>query len=149
MLARHCVEDGLLGERPGARRGRHVEVLRVEIAQRGVQPGQPFPDAAPRHPQRLQRRCQRQRELDVGVFAAPPESGAQVVDLDVGLLDALLIVTACRRVEQRRDRCVVVAVTRPHCVGLAGFPEFFQGVLAYRLQQPVPRSAAAVVGDHQ
>ena len=29
------------------------------------------------------------------------ERGAQIVDLDVGLLEALLIITACRRVEQR------------------------------------------------
>ena len=43
----------------------------------------------------------------------------------------------------------MVAVARPHGVGLAGFAELFQGVLAHRLQQPVAGSAPAVVGDHQ
>ena len=124
-------------------------MLRVEIGQGGVEPGQPFPEAAPREPQRLQRGRQRQRQLDVGVFPAPPERGAQVVDLDFGLLETLLIITACRRVEQRRQRRVVIAVARPHGVGLAGLAELFQRVLAHRLQQPVAGSAPAVVGDHQ
>ena len=69
-------------------------------------------------PQRLQRRRQRQRQLDVGVFPAPPERGAQVVDLDFGLLETLLIITACRRVEQRppspcSDRGDATARRRP------------------------------------
>jgi hypothetical protein len=83
---------------------------RVEVGQGGVEPGQPFPEA-PRLPQRLQRGRQRQGQLDVGVFPAPRERGAQVVDLGVGLRDALLIITACRRVEPGRQRRVVVAVT--------------------------------------
>ncbi len=96
------IEHGPVGERPGPHRGRHLGVLRVEIGEGGVEPGQPFPEAAPRLPQRLQRGRQRQRQLDVGVFPAPPERGAQVVDLDVGLLETLLIITARRRVKQRR-----------------------------------------------
>ena len=119
------------------------------IGQGGVEPGPPFPETAPRLPQWLQRGRQRQRQLDVGVFAAPGESGAQVVDLGVGLLESLLIITACRRVEQRRDRRVVVAVTRPDGIGLAGFAELFQRVLAHGFQQPVAGSASAVVGHHQ
>jgi hypothetical protein len=43
----------------------------------------------------------------------------------------------------------MVAVTGAHDVGLAGLAEFFQGVLAHRLQQPVAGSAPAVIGDHQ
>ena len=100
-------------------------------------------------PQRLQRRRQRQRQLDVGVFAAPTERGAQVVDLGFGLLHSLLIITVCRRVEHRGQRRVVIAVTSPHGVGLAGLAEFFQRVLAHRLQQPVPRCASGIVGHHQ
>ncbi len=109
--AHPCIEDSLIREGPSAHRGRHLGVLRVEVGQRGVEPGPPFPDAAPRLPQRLQRRRQRQRQLGIGVFPAPPKGGAQVVDLDVGLLETLLIITACRRVEQGRQRRVVVAVT--------------------------------------
>ena len=61
----------------------------------------------------------------------------------------LLIITACRRVEQRRQRRVVIAVTRPHGVGFAGLAELFQRVLAHGFQQPVAGSAPAVVGHHQ
>ena len=66
-----------------------------------------------------------------------------------GLLDALLIITASRRVEQRGQRRVVIPVACPHGVGLAGLAEFFQGVLAHRLQESIAGSAPAVVGDHQ
>ena len=54
-----------------------------------------------------------------------------------------------RRVEHGGHRRVVIAVTRPDGVGLAGLAELFQRVLAHRLQQPVAGSAAGVVGDHQ
>ena len=40
-------------------RGRHPGMLRVEVGQSGVEPGQPFPEAAPRLPQRLQQRHSR------------------------------------------------------------------------------------------
>ena len=56
---------------------------------------------------------------------------------------------ACRGVEQRRHRRVVVAVTGPHVVGFAGLAELFQRVLAHRLQQPVSRSATCAFGHHQ
>ena len=120
------IKHRLVGERPGAHRGRHLGVLRVEIGQRGVEPGPPFPDAAACLPERLQRRGQRQCQLDIGVFAAPREGGAQVVDLDIGLLEAVLIVIAGRRVEHGCHRRVVVAVAGPHRVGFAGFAELFQ-----------------------
>ena len=45
--AQNSIEDGLVGERAGAHRGRHPGVLRVEIGEGGIEPGQPFPDAAP------------------------------------------------------------------------------------------------------
>ena len=66
-----------------------------------------------------------------------------------GLLDALLIITACRGVELGRHRRVVVAVACPYGVGFAGFAKLFQRVLAHRFQQPVAGSAPAVVGDHE
>ena len=66
-----------------------------------------------------------------------------------GLLETLLIITACRRVKHGGHRRVVITVTRPHGVGLAGLAELFQRVLAHRLQQPVAGSAPAVVGHHQ
>ena len=51
-----------------------------------------------------------------------------------GLLEALLIVAAGRRVEQGGHRRVVVAVPRPDGVGFAGLAEFFQRVLANGLE---------------
>ena len=114
-------------ERPRAHRRRHLGWVCIQVGEGSVEPGQPFPDAAPCEPQRLQRRRQRQRELDIGVFAAPRERGAQVVDLGVGLLETLVMAGAGarRRVEQGGHRRVVVAVTRAHGVGLAGLAEFF------------------------
>jgi pantothenate kinase-related protein Tda10 len=78
-----------------------------------------------------------------------PKRGAQIVDLNLGLLDKLLIITARWRVEQTRQPRVVIAVPGTHGVGLAGLAQLFQRVLAHRLQQPVTRSASAVLGDHQ
>jgi hypothetical protein len=98
---------------------RHPAVLRVEIRQGGVEPGQPLPEAAPRLPQRLQRGRERQRQVDLGVFTAPPERRAQVVDLDLGLLDKLLSAGA----SQGRERRVVITVTRPDGIGIAGLAE--------------------------
>ena len=137
-----------VGERSRAHRVRHLAPLRVIVGERGLEPGQPFPEAA-LLPQWLQRGCQRQRQLGFGVFPAPSERGAQVVDLDVGMLHVPLIITARRRVEQGRQRRVVVAVARSHNVGFTGFAELFQGVLAHSLQQPVPRAAFGVVGHYQ
>lgn len=57
-------------------------------------------------------------------FPAPTERGAQVVDLDLGLLEALLIITACRRVKQDRHRRVAITVPRPQGIGLTGLAEF-------------------------
>jgi hypothetical protein len=53
------VKHGLVGERPGAHLGRRLKVLRVEVTQGGVEPSQPFQDAASYQPQRLQRGRQR------------------------------------------------------------------------------------------
>jgi hypothetical protein len=69
-------------------------VLRVVLGEGGVEPGQPFPEVSQCQPHGLQRRRKRQRQLDVRVFAAPRERGAQVVDLDLGLLETPLIVAA-------------------------------------------------------
>ena len=66
-----------------------------------------------------------------------------------GLFDSLVVVAAGRRVEQSRHRGVVVAVARPHGLGLAGFAELLLRVLAHGLEQPVPRSATGVFGRHQ
>ena len=43
-------EHGSVGERPRPHRGRHPGVVRVEVGEGGVEPGQPFPEAAPRLP---------------------------------------------------------------------------------------------------
>ena len=40
-------------------------------------------------------------------------------------------------------------MTCAHLIGLAGFAEFLQRVLAHSFQQPVPRSAAAAFGHHK
>ena len=109
----------------------------------------PSSDVAARQPQRLQRRRQPQRQLDLTVFATPSESRAQVVDLGFGLIDPMLVTAVARRVQLRRLRHVVVAVACTHLVGLAGFAELFQRVLAHGLQQPVTRSAAATFGHHE
>ena len=122
--------------------------MRVEVGERSVEPGQPFPEAAPRLPQRLQRGRQRQRRLDIAVFEAPRERSAQIVDLKLGLVEKPLIIIACQRVEHGRQRRVVIPVTRPHGVRLAGLPEFLQRVLAHRFEQAVSRSAPSVFGDH-
>src|ERR1700723_2497471 len=99
-----------VGQRPSAHRGCHLGVLRDLTREDGVEPGQPFTPAAPRLPQWLQRGRQRQRQLDLGVFSAPPESGAQVVDLRLGLIETLLMITARRGVNRSRQRGVVIAV---------------------------------------
>jgi hypothetical protein len=57
------------------------------------------------------------------------------------------MVGARRRVEQGGRRSVVVTVTRPDGVGLAGLGQFLQRVLAHRFEQPVSRSATGVLGD--
>ena len=87
-----------------------------------------------REPQRLQRCCELQRTPDVAGFEAPHERGAQVIHLGFGLLETLLMVGARRRVEQGGNCVVVVAVTRPDGVGLAGLRQFLQGVLAHRFE---------------
>ena len=107
-------------------------------------PSRPRPSAS--HSGR-QRRRQCQRQFHIGVFPTPPERGTEVVDLDFGLLDALLIITARPRVEQGGHRRVVVAVARTHGIRLAGFAEFFQRVLAHSFEQSVSRSAPDVFGD--
>lgn len=62
-----------------------------------------------------------------------------VLEIGEGGIEALLVIAACRRVKHGGQRRVVVAVTRPYCVGLAGCPELFGRVLAHRLQQPITR----------
>jgi hypothetical protein len=96
-------ERRAVGERPRPHRGRHPGVVSVVIRQGGVEPCPPFPEASPRMPQRQQRRRQRPGQFDVGVFAAPRERGANVVDLGFGLLEVLLIITARRGVEPGRQ----------------------------------------------
>jgi hypothetical protein len=115
-----------------AHRRRHSGRVCLLIGEGSVEPGQPFPDAAPCEPQRLQRRRQRQRERGIRVFAAPRECAPQVVDLGFGPLDALLMAGARRGVAQGGH--VVVAVTRPDGVGFAGLAQLFLCVLAHRLQ---------------
>ena len=121
----------------------------VEVAERGVQQVQPFADAAPRQPQRLQRGRELQGEPGIAVLAAPRKRGAQVVDLDLDLGQTAPVVSPPRGVEHRGHRRVVVAVTRTHAIGLAGLLQFLGAVLAHRVQQPVTRCAAGTVGHHQ
>ena len=98
---RDRVKHRYVGQRPGAYRGRHFGVLRDLVGEDSVEPRQPFPDASSRLPKRQQRRRQRQGQLDVRVLATPPKRGPQIVDLDFGLLETLLIITACRRIDQQ------------------------------------------------
>ena len=83
----------------------------VAAVEHGIEPGQPFLDTAARQPQRHQRRCQLQCALDVAGFDAPAECASEIVHLLVCLLDSLVVVSAGRRIEQRRHRGVVIAVT--------------------------------------
>ena len=77
------VEHGLVGERPRAHRGRHLDSSCVLVAEDGVEPGQPFLDAARGSataaavttPAPARARCRR-------VSAAPPECASEIVDLD-------------------------------------------------------------------
>ena len=48
---------------------------------------------------------------DIAGFQASAERASQVVHLDFGLLDALVVVSASRRVEHGRHARVVIAVT--------------------------------------
>ena len=48
--------------------------------------------------------------------------------------------SARRRIEQGCHQRVVIAMTRADGIGFAGFAQFFQGVLAHGVQQPVSRS---------
>src|SRR5271168_4250211 len=79
-----------------------------------------------------------------GQGPARRERGAQIVDLEVGLLDALLIISARRGVEQGRQRRVVVTVTCTYGVGFSRLAKFFQRVLTHGFQQPVAGSASAI-----
>ena len=49
-------QHSLIRIRSHAHRGCHLRVLRIHIGEPHLQPGQPFADAAPAQPQRLQRR---------------------------------------------------------------------------------------------
>ena len=140
-------QDSHVGERASAQR--RVGMLGIEVAVRGVQQVQPFADAAPRQPQRLQRGRELQREPGIAVLAAPGKRGAQVVDLELDLGQTAPVVSTPRGVEHRGHRGVVVAVTSTHGIGLAGLLQFLGAVLARRVQQPVTRCAAGTVGHHQ
>lgn len=115
----------------------------------GVKPVPSLADAAACHPQGQQRGRQRQGQVGVGIFTAPHKCGAQVVDLGLGIIEALCIVGVARVVEKRGQSRVVVAVARPHGVDLAGLVELFQGILPHGLQQPVTGSTRGFVGQHQ
>ena len=71
-------EQALSADGPHAR-SRCVGALWAVAGKRGAQPVQSFLDAPPRQPQRLQRRRQRQRQLDIRRSQAPGESGSQIV----------------------------------------------------------------------
>ena len=105
-------QDSHVGERSSAQAT--SACCGVEVAERGVQQGQPFADAAPRQPQRLQRGRESQCELGIAVLAAPRKRGAQVVDLELDLGQTAPVVSTPRGVEHRGHRRVVVAVTCTH-----------------------------------
>jgi hypothetical protein len=45
--AQVSVQDSFVRKHPAADRGRRLKVLGVEVSDDGIEPGQPFPDAAP------------------------------------------------------------------------------------------------------
>ena len=108
-------------------------------------------------PSRMRRGCHSGCSEDASANASStsefsrlhPNAARRLSISSVGLLDALLIITARRRVEQGGHRRVVIAMTRAHGVGFAGLAELFLRVLAHRLQQPVSRSAAGVFGHDE
>ena len=68
----------------------------------------------------------------------------QIIDFDVGPVDALLMVSRVRLIQLGRHGHVVVAMAGAHHIGLAGLPQFLQRVLPHRLKQPVSPSATGV-----
>ena len=95
---------------PRAHRRRHLARLCILVGEGGVEPGQPFPDAAPCEPQWLQRRRQLQTRARYRSFRGPRECRAQVVDLGFACPRRCSAGT-CRAVEQGRHGRVVIAVT--------------------------------------
>ncbi len=79
-----------------------ARLVRGRDRQCGIQPGQPFRDKPSRQPQRLQRRRQLQRKFDIGVFAAPSECGAKVVDFILCMFNSLLVTASRWRVAVRQ-----------------------------------------------
>ncbi|CEZ22206.1 Uncharacterised protein [Mycobacterium tuberculosis] len=69
------VEQGLVGQCPGAHRGRHLEMTRILVGKNAVKPGAPLLDAPPRHPYPQQGGRQRQGALGVGIFPVPHKGG--------------------------------------------------------------------------
>ena len=107
-----------------------------------------FLDAAPCEPERLQRRCQLQRGCRFQSFR--DSTRTRPVGCRSRFRPARYAARwPCvrRAVQLGGHGRVVIAVTRPDRVGLAGLAELFQRVLAHRLQHPVSRTAAAVFGD--
>ena len=106
------VEHGLVGQRPREYRGAPPRGASVSSVEHGVEPGQPFQDAAARKPQRLQRRRQLPAPARCRRFPGSSRMRLGGCPSRLGLLEPLLVVGARRRVQQRGHRRVVVAMAR-------------------------------------
>ena len=106
-------------------------------------------DAAPGEPERLKCRRELQCPLVIGVVSAPRERCPQIVDVGFCLLDVLPSAGRARLVEEGGQVRVVVAVAGAYRIGFARLAELLQRVLPHRLQQPVSRWAAGVLGDNE
>ena len=116
-------------------------------ASAALEPVQTLQHTAPRRPQRLQRRCQ-VSAARYPPFLAPGERGPQIVDFGFRLLDALLV--PCPPAIKCGGQCgVVVAVAGTNRIGIAGFAELLQRILADGFQQPVAGRTADSSGDYE
>jgi hypothetical protein len=79
-----------------------------------------------------QRRDEPQRQFEVAVFPAPPERGAQVVDLGFGPLREPLVPGLGCRCQPLRGGGVMVAVAGAYQGGLAGFAELLESRAYWR-----------------
>ena len=146
--ARVHLEEGVLGDRPRPHGCRDIAAV-VAVREHRVEPGHALLNSPTGQPDRLQRRRQPRRQLDLRVLATPGESGPQVVQFGFDPFDALLVVVAGGRVESRGERRVVIAVPAAHRIALTRLTEPLLRVLPDRLQHSVTRSATDVLGEHQ
>jgi hypothetical protein len=115
----------------------------------GLKPSRALAEVSSRVPKRLQRRRQRQRELDVGILMAPRQCCTEIADLGFGASEVSFVVSSCGGVDRCRCRGVVIAMTIAGVFRIVGFTEFLRCVLTHGLQESVAGPVGAVFGDDE